>query len=262
MIDGRQAVLIWPTTANGDLTSPSDCHVHLAPAGRLTDDFAFPCAEWFLPPSSGSFDLWVEQGDLISAYQTSMRYIEGKGATSGARATEVLGPAGYVRSKAPVANDETLRLLSLTSPSFGFERRLNSNAARERVRVPAGQVLAGIFTSAGDAIALTRPTTVKHGETVLLDPARPTKGVADLVLVVKRASGGEPMPRDLTVSLTQGASARAPDVLRIAQTRLFAVWYALPPTGGTISVQGEKMAVALAAGEVTTIRGQLGSLRK
>lgn len=70
------------------------------------------------------------------------------------------------------------------------------------------------------------------------------------------------MPRDLTVSLTQGASARAPDVLRIAQTRLFAVWYALPPTGGTISVQGEKMAVALAAGEVTTIRGQLGSLSK
>lgn len=263
VIDGNQALLVWPTDANGDLTSPSNCFVHLRNARQHTDDdFAFPCGKWFLPPALGWYDVWVEQGNLISPYQTAIGVGDTKGAGSGVQLTEPLAPAGYVRLTAPLDIDQTLRLLSLTSPSFGFERRLSSPAAREPVRFPEGRLLAGIFASDGNAIALTRPTDLKQGETVSVSPSRPAPGTADLLLVVKRADDERTIPPDLSVSLQQGQDVRPPDVLHIAQTRLFAAWYELTPTDGTITVDGETRGVPLAAGEVTTIRTQLGNFNE
>lgn len=260
VISGRQAVMVWPSDATGALQDPAKCEVHLVAAVRPMEEQIYPCGRWFLPVGAGSFDFWVEQGTNVSDSQRSMRYSDRPGASVGARASAPLTRGGHVRLATTIATEESARLLSLSSPGFGFERRVGRSATRARILMPAGTLIAGVFSGEGNAVSLTRPITLVAGGTALAAPEPPPPSVSDLLLVLRgyrRVDGA-----GLKVVMARENERRAPDVLRITQTRIFAIWYGLQPGEGRILVEGDGVAyqsdvLAFSPGKITTVRSDL-----
>ncbi|HYK03059.1 MAG TPA: hypothetical protein VE974_14960 [Thermoanaerobaculia bacterium] len=266
VIRGQQAVVIWPADEAGTLLDPAGCEVHLTPNDRLADDLVYPCGKWFQPPKAGRYDFWLEQGDEVSPSQSMFAYVPGANANNGFRSTAVLTPAGVIKPGAPLAADQTFRVVSLSSPGLGFERRLVARTAANGVRVPAGQVLGGIFDAQGNAVALARPADLGQGETLSLRAVKPKAGMSD-VLAVLRKHGKEDHVTASEIRLELGKTRRAPDVLRVTQTRVFAVWYGVPAGTARVQVAARNVAydgapVTLVANEVATVRGALVSPAK
>lgn len=260
VIEGRQAVMIWPSDASGVLQDPARCEVHLVAAAPPMEEQIYPCGRWFLPAGAGSFDFWVEQGTNISDSQRSMRYSDRPGASVGARATSPLTRGGHVRLASIITRDQSVRLLSLSSPGFGFERRVGASASRARILMPAGTFIAGVFSPEGNALSLTRPILLVAGATALATPQPPPPSVSDLLLVLRGYRRVD--EAGVKVTLTRESERRTPDVLRITQTRIFAIWYGLRPGEGKIFVEGDGVAyqsdrLTLSPGQITTVRSDL-----
>lgn len=256
VIDGKQAVLIWPADQSGSLLDPAGCAVHMIPGDAQDEHLTYPCGRWFLPPRPQRYDFWLEQGNRISATQTVLYYGGGPSKT-GFLIADRIGPAGFVRVNARPRAEETFRIISLQSPGSGFELSLKPAEIDSNVRVPAGPTLCGIFDASGNAVALSPEIEVLGGKTATSTPVAPTPGTADLLVVLTR--WGAERPRGVQVRLQQQTSSRAPDVFGETQSRVVAVWYGVPPGAyQTVITIGRNdpvvLPASLSADRVSTIR--------
>ena len=154
----------------------------------------------------------------------------------------------------------TLRLLSLSSPELGFERRVvGTDRFRTGILMPAGSLIVGVFNEAGEALELSAPLQLKPGTIIEAETRRQPPDRAALLIVLRGYSRAE--PGDIRATFTQGSEKHRPDVLRATKTRVFAIWYDLDPVAGHLALEGDgiqfESAVRLSAGEIKTLRSDL-----
>jgi hypothetical protein len=265
-INGRIALMFWPATESPGRLVPvpkNDCTVHFVLADDQARESVYPCGEWFQPPVPSRYVHWLEQGDSVS-YQSVVGYggdaFRGKGLIG----VDPMFPAGFVAidPKLKLEADQTFRIVSLKTQGERrmFDRRLSSmQARRATTRVPTGQVVSGIFDSAGRAVALSRPTVIAVGQVVRTAPARPSRGGDALVVV-----GRDPPMSKTTgcrASVVAGGKEQAPAVSIITKDRLLFIWYGIDPGAASLSVGcGEhriERLITFVSREIVTFRGEL-----
>jgi hypothetical protein len=134
-------------------------------------------------------------------------------------------PAGFVTVDVAVPADHIVKFLHLDAGGLGFSLRISSRNAGGRFAMPPGRVVAGIFNARDEAVAYSRPLSVKAGETTTFRVTPPDRG-SDLLVVLRKPPGHrDGPPLDLVV---KGAALKAPDVLVDQRSHVVAVWYALP----------------------------------
>jgi hypothetical protein len=264
VIDGTIALLLWPTTADARHTPlPAEgCNAHVAPADALTRELIFPCKNWFQPPGPGRYLVWLEQGTFVSV-QTFVLFDYVKFHGLGHTILMPMKPAGWLRVSAHAGHaEDTVRVLSLEPASKeprAFDRTLPASREDARLRVPAGPAIAGVFDSAGRALALSHPVKVPRGGEVTAAPQAPQSGSDVLLSLVRRKhAAGEPCRATLTLD---DGSQRAADAMLESWDRVVAVWYAANGEGGRIAVDcapsNYEKAVKLPPKSVLTIRDEL-----
>jgi hypothetical protein len=163
-IGGRIALAAIPRgTMQLDKRAP--CEVHLVPASYDTPEQVFPCNTWF-QPRVGRYLFWLEQGAFIS-YQSVINYGGEEFRRAGMLLSKPLFPAGQVEIRArTIPPGGTLRLLSLrTARAYRpFDRVLAATITARKFRVPAGDVIAGIFDRRGTRSPWRGPMPCRHGE--------------------------------------------------------------------------------------------------
>jgi hypothetical protein len=262
VINGKEALLIWPADQSGTLLDPDGCKVLMIPADEPAT-LTYPCGRWFLPPRPERYDYWLEQGNQISRSQNVLFYSGGR-STIGFRIADRIGPAGFVKVATAVGRDETFRIVSLASPA-GFELNLTSDEILSNVRIPAGPTLGGVFDSEGNAVALTKTVDVTEAGLVTLNPAAPAASTSDLLVVLDK--WGRNRPTNVRIELQLAKGNRAPDAFGETDGRVIAVWYGLPPGNARalITADGVESAilpVVLSAIRVATMRSQFPIRRK
>ncbi len=261
-INGLQGVMEVPAIRNARGESEpvrlSGCRVHLAPKAALHEHLSFPCNEWFLTPEEGTYQVWLATEDAVSSVQTILmaRKVPYRG--FGSVAIHDMEPAGFVTVDVPVPADHVLKFLHLDVRSLGFSLRVSSRDAGKRFAIPPGRVVAGIFNVRDEAVAYSRPLTVKVGETTTFHVTSPDRG-SDLVVVLRKPPGHrDGPPLDLLVS---GAAPRPPDVLMEQRSHVVAVWYGLLDERVTISAASPalelKRDIELRPRTVATLRAEL-----
>jgi hypothetical protein len=257
VIDGKEALLIWPADESGTLLDPTGCEIHLTPSGDLETHLTYPCGRWVAPPPQQRYNYWLEQGDRISGNKSVLFY-SGLASDRGFLIVSGMGPAGFVNVAAGLRERETFRIISFREPDRIFDLRLHENDRHPRIRVPAGLTIGGVFDEDGNAVALTKPIDVAVGKTATLDPAKPAAGTSDLVVILQKRGSSRPPKMQAAVSLSGGATCQ-PDLYRENESRLFAIWFGLPPGQASVTVTAtdkDKIArpVALRADRISTMR--------
>jgi hypothetical protein len=273
-INGRVALLYWPVLATDDSKEPkllprAGCRVHLIPQEDPAAEHRYACGTWFQPPV-GSYNAWLETADRISDPWTVI--YGGAPSKGGLAAVVPVHPAGHVGTPAgrSPANGEELRILSLDSHGTRnggriFERRVRQEEAGNPVLMPAGRLVVGRFDrKSGDAVALSRPTSLQAGGAVRIWPEPPADG-ADLLVVLRKPSRtGEAAGTMLSVD--DGERRRDADIC-IDGNRIIAIWYGIDARTVTVSFRAEKLTwpqreVRLAHRRVSTIRDRAERLPK
>lgn len=252
VINGKEALLIWPSDEENRLIDPAGCTVHMIPGDEPDGHLEYPCGRWFLPPRPGRYDIWTEQGNRLGG--PTVIYYGGGSASAGSRIAFSSQAAGFLRIAAPLREGQTFRIISLGNS--GFERRLRS-AELKTVRVPAGSALGGIFDAEGNALALTRAVDVNEGATAEMTPAAPASGTADVQIVLNK--WGAKRPANVQFELQTSKGNRPPDVRGETQSRVIAVWYGVPPGSvrAIVTAEGFESAVLpvdVSADRVSTVR--------
>ncbi|HEV7765613.1 MAG TPA: hypothetical protein VGQ76_11475 [Thermoanaerobaculia bacterium] len=253
VIDGKEALLIWPSDEQNRLIDPAGCTVHMIPGDEPEAHLEYPCGRWFLPPRPGRYDIWTEQENRLGG--PTVIYYGGGSASAGSRIAFSSQPAGFLRIAAPLREGQTFRIISLGDT--GFERRLRPAELRPTVRVPAGSTLGGIFDADGNALALTRAVEVNEASTVTMTPSAPAAGTGDLQIVLNK--WGAKRPSSVQFELQTPKGNRPPDVRGETQSRVIAVWYGVAPGSvrAVVTAEGFESAVLpvdLSADRVSTVR--------
>jgi hypothetical protein len=272
-VNGIGGVLFWPGdmfAANGEarpLPTASGCEARLVAYADLDRELAYPCGKWFVLPSPGRYEYWLETSGRITPTMGLLVY--GRKPFSGRGMASIIPvtPAGRIvippERKMPEA--EGLRLLSIDSPQrWGtrvFDRRVSAATAHTSVQMPEGHVVAGRFDrKTNDAIALSRPVEVTSGKTTTVWPRPPAE--SDVLLVLTKPPELQlNKPFAGRLSLDQ----RPPDVMLNAFDRIIAIWYGVAARHTTIAMQSDAAFMApqqvdLVRGKVTTIRSKVQRL--
>jgi hypothetical protein len=234
------------------------CRVYLAPKTALHEHLSFPCNEWFVTPAEGTYQLWLATEDAVSSPQTILMARDEPYRGFGSVAIHRMQPAGFVTVDVPVPADHIVKFLHLDAGGLGFFLQASSRNAGSRFAMPPGRVVAGIFNARDEAVAYSRPLSVKAGETTTFRVTPPDRG-SDLLVVLRKPPGHrDGPPLDLVVSDT---ALRAPDVLLEQRTYVVAVWYALSGERVTFSAVSPtlelKREVELRPHTVSTLRADL-----
>lgn len=256
LIDGKEALLIWPADESGTLLDPSGCEIHLTPAGDLETHLTYPCGQWIAPPPQQRYNYWLEQGNRISGNKSVLFY-SGLPSDRGFLLVSGLGPAGFVNIAARPRERETFRVVSFREPDRIFDLRLRPDEIQSRIRIPAGSTIGGIFDEEGNAIALTKPVEIIEGKTATLSPSQPAEGKSDLIVILQKRGSARPAKMKIDLSLA-AAGTRKPDFHRENETRLYAVWYGLSPNEGSVRItagnDNASLPVVLRANRISTMR--------
>jgi hypothetical protein len=265
-VEGRQGISFWPLwMIDGEErpVDPAGCVVHLVPPdvdARITH----ACGKWFAPPPD-RYSVWLEQGNRVSD-QTVINSGGTKFFDDGVVVVMTMNEAGFATIAADVAvnGDKTARLLTIEPSSAGFEKRLQPPEAHSTNRLPAGKAIAGVFGADGEALALSRPFTMKHGQTTVVTPRAPRSGT-DLMLVLGKRLGSpaDRMARSTRVSAVAGGDVHEPDVFYETNGRIVAIWYGMTARTAKLRMQsnlfrlGGETEIRLTPGTVTTVREEL-----
>jgi hypothetical protein len=247
VIDGKVALMFWPTDVDVTPLDPAGCNVHLVALERRDEELLFDCGVWF-QPAPGKYKAWLETEDhRISAVPNMVFYSGEKFEGRGMRALATVVPAGQIALREPAGKDLSLRLIQLQPASATkvlrriFDRRVRANAVTP-VLMPAGQVLAGVFDDrTGDARALTRPLTVQQGRLTYAAPALPAAGTDVLAVLQRPRLRTADAKFDVALTLRTGDSERRPDVYTDGADQLVAVWYGVPGETATLSARSEAL---------------------
>lgn len=261
-INGMQGVMEVPAIPNlrggSDPVRLPGCRVYLAHKSALHEHLSFPCSEWFRPPAEGAYQVWLATDDAVSSVQTILMARDVPYRGFGSVAIHDMEPAGFVTVDTAVPADHILKFLHLDVRGLGFSLRVSSKDAGKRFAIPPGRVVAGIFNSRDEAVAYSRPLTVKVGETTTFHVTTPDRG-SDLLVVLRKPPGHrDGPPLDLLVS---GGAPRAPDVLLEQRSHVVAVWYGLPDERVTLSAASPALElrrdIELRPRTVSTLRAEL-----
>jgi hypothetical protein len=121
------------------------------------------------------------------------------------------------------------RFLSYTRAPVVFERRSQLSRALAGVALPTGTGIAGVFSSDGQALAISRPFEVASGQRIQPTVAKPDVGT-DVFVVVSRTA----MDPDESLALLTGDRTRSADVLVRTQLRVYGIWYGQSGPGATL----------------------------
>lgn len=246
-VDGKLALSAWVIGDDpSEILDPTGYEVRLAPAGDLDQEIVYPAGHWFVP-SPGRYRMWMQGNGRISSATSTLLWRGGPFKERGMVTVERLVPAGRVRldSDRAVTAKQILRLLHLDShlmgphPQLEMSRRLIGEAAHRGDLMPEGRVLSALFDrESGDYLGVSRPVTVRHGETTVVDPQPPKAGTSHLVVLLERP---KVIPRldqyTLEARLRIGEEQRRPDLTIPTPSRLYAVWYDLPSGPARLSVE-------------------------
>jgi|GEM_PF-2666311 len=268
-IDGKPAILIWPFDVSHmeALDLPEGCQITIEPHDTAEFKYlTFPCGKWFVPPI-GRYDLWLDSPTLVSEHTMVFAFGGGKFQGFGSRSLHAVVPGGNIRfagAKIP-AGSESFRVLSLRDAWIPYERVLAPKQAWNGVNVPAGRVLAGFFSAAGDAVALSRPVPVTIAGRAVFTLSKPAVG-GDILLVINKVGPSEMSPRaGLQVVARSGEMSFPPDVLLDSRDDLVAVWYGRAERRIQISappLMPEERTVLITPGQVTTLRESVETLSR
>lgn len=259
LIDGVQADSFWP--ADPGQMEPRDCigcYVHLRPEYDSRVEIVLPCCEWHLPPRCHElFLVWLEQGSEVSRQGGLMSGSCKPGvAKRGNAVVAEMRPAGRVQLAEDLIlkPEESYRAISSSSNAF---TRLSyvTDTAHEGMLLPTGPVIGMIFSEKnkpGEYIAVSKPSPLKKGETVVLKPLPPAKGWADLTL---KLTGDTELLKKAVVRVTdESGTVHEPGFSAGRGRWSFLVFYHLPPGSLTIRVGGgawaEPEVVAAQGGQV------------
>lgn len=257
-INGRVAIMGWPDSGTTD-----GCTVHLTESADETREHSYACGVWFQPPV-GRYLFWIARGDEIS-FQSVVYYAGEPFRGAGSIFTKSLHSAGFVEldRKVELSPKWTFRLLSLqTIGSFRpFDRRIAASNARQRVAMPIGSALAGVFDERGRPVALTPPRRIEHGLTIAVHPDPPSG--AALLVVLNRFVRANAIPSCDPSLAINGEAQRAPDVNFSAFDRVVLVWYAVESSGNArLEVRCDSTPaflrdVSLSRGAIAMVRADL-----
>lgn len=268
-VDGKVATLVWPAkyrdAKTWNLLPVEGCVAYFVPRSDLDAVHSYPCGQW-VAPAPGWYKIWMETNGLISPAPLRLHYAGSKFQGNGLRAVAPVVPAGFIRLSDEVAvpRDQGLRLVSLRADGHfldwtpAFDRRVPD--PRQRVAMPAGVVLAGIFDrKSGDAVALARPADVGAGKSVVVRPAPPERH-SDVLVIFRRPT--LPARDAMRLQLTDARGARAPDAMLDAVDMVVAVWYGATGKRATVTFESERLMLrpvelTLTPKRVTTHRGEL-----
>jgi hypothetical protein len=261
-INGLQGVMFASAVQNArgdwDPVGLPGCRTYLAPKEALHEHLSYPCNEWFVPPAEGTYLVWLATQDAVSTNQTIFMSRDVPYRGFGSVAIHGLHPAGFVTVDVPVPADHIVKFLHLAAPGLGFSLRVSARDAAKRFPMPPGQVVAGIFNARDEAVAYSRPFSVKAGQTTTFHVTPPERG-SDLLVILRKPPGHrDGSPLDLIV---RGAAAKAPDVLLEQRSHVVAVWYGLTDERVTFSAASKtlelKRELQLRPGTISTLRTDL-----
>jgi hypothetical protein len=261
-IGGREGMLAFPADEKRQPIEPRNCVVRLAPTETPEQRFTYACGEWFLPPGPGAYRCWLEMDGRVSAVQTILR----EAADTPFRGTGFVVlhetvPAGYVSVSQKVPPGHTVRYLHLDQPGYGFSLRVPPDGAAKPSSIPPGRVMAGIFREDTDeAVAHSRPVVVEKGKTTDIRIDSPKDG-SDLLVMLRKPSG-TPLKTGAMPQVSHDKGLRDPDVLYESRNWFVALWYGLPATMVTLSLDAaglelKETKVQLAPQKIATIRRDL-----
>jgi hypothetical protein len=266
-VKGLQGVNFFPQAlVDGEprIVDPTGWTVYLVPSD-VNQRLSYDCGKWFAPPAADRYTVWLEQDQRISG-QTVLIYSASKFSGHGLVAVMPVESAGFAALSADtnVDDGQTVRFLSLEESSSGFDKRLQAREAKSVARLPEGRAMSGVFDSKGNALALSRPFTMKEGKTVSVTPTPPVDA-ADLMIILgkHRATAADRAKRKTSISAMIGEAPHAPDVMHETDGRIIAVWYGLTVNTATVTIASEifrlqARAIQLTVGKVTTVREELG----
>lgn len=266
-VDGRAAVLFWPKASpkhwNGELPSAKTCLVYVQRASDLTSEGAYPCGEWFVP-QLGQHRAWIESESWIS--ETPIMFYYGGGESQ--VGTRVLGPvipAATIRvlTSGHDFGGKKIRLLSLEeTEGFGFDRQAARDEAQRGIRFPAGKVLAAAFNERDEAIAISSPVNVPANHAAEISLSLRNSGSTVLAVFSRPLMAHGPVQGTPKVHLAIGTNTRDADIIFGTRSRVYAVWYGLPPATAKLRLVSadmalEPIALHLDGRSVVTIRQTL-----
>jgi hypothetical protein len=265
-VKGLQGVNFFPQAlVDGEprIMDPTGCTVYLVPSD-VNQRLGYDCGKWFAPPAADRYTVWLEQDQRISD-QTVLSYSGSKFSGHGLVTVMPLESAGFAALSADtkVGEGQTVRFLSLEESSSGFDKRLQPREAKSMTRLPEGRAMSGVFDSEGNALALSRPFTMKEGKTVSVTP-KPPVNAADLMIILGKhqATATQKAKRNTSMSAEVGETRRDPDVMYETDGRIIAIWYGLTANTATVTITSEifrlgARAIPLTVGRVITVREQL-----
>jgi hypothetical protein len=251
--------LFVQTTSGPESSVAGECKTFLVRLDKPAVETTHPCDQWFVPPG-GEYLLWVESKGQITG-STSPVIVPKVLLPGHGKVAVSLVPAGSIALKGDAhwPSGGTLRVVGAGNGPTGFERRIYDPARAETgFQVPTGVMLPGLFDPEGNAVALSRPTTVKKGERTVIDPRPPAIG-GDLLAIIDDSPKHDLRKQ---VAVLDGAlGKRQPDALSVTSSRLIAIWYAVPAGDWQLMIDGRassnKFPIHTTRGRVVTIRKQL-----
>ena len=272
-VNGVAGVLYWPGSAPTAPREPSTplptadgCAAHLVPETDPEQELRYPCGQWFAPPPD-RYRVWLETAGGISPTQNMLVFAGTPFRGSGLPAIAGIVPAGRIGVPADrsVAKTESVRLFSTrvkypwANSVRVFDRRLHSRV----VQMPAGDavVLGRFDRKTNDAIALSRPITIKGGQTQLVWPESPK--TSDVLVILRKPP--DLQLRRIPPSAELTLNGRKADVLVNGAERIIAVWYGIDAPRAKIAfesdaAQWQSREIRLTAGKVATIRSEVKPL--
>ncbi|HUR81098.1 MAG TPA: carboxypeptidase regulatory-like domain-containing protein [Thermoanaerobaculia bacterium] len=272
-VGGLAGVLYWPAIAPAGpgqtaqpLPSAQGCNAYLVPDANADEELRYPCGRWFAP-APGKYRVWLETADRISPTQNLLVYAGTPFRERGLAAVGPLVPSGGIGIPVghAVPKDESIRLFS-TRTSFWwsqsawvFDRRIHDRTAQ----MPAGDsVILGRFDrKTNDAIALSRPITIRAAATQRLWPVEPK--TSDVLVILRKPAAMQLRKPAPSARLT--IDGRDADVLVNGGDRIIAIWYGVDAPRAKIAFDSDgarwqAREIRLTAGKVATVRDEVKAL--
>lgn len=271
-VNGLAGVLYWPATmpVAGESVRPlplvEGCRAHLVSESDPEKELEHPCGKWFAPPV-GKYRVWLESDGSISPTQALLVFagtaFRGQG-LSALMPVAASGRIGIPPDRA-LPESESVRLFS-TRTTFPWAKsaRIFDRRLRDRVvQMPAGdRVILGRFDRrTNDAIALSRPVTIKARETQYVWPGEPT--TSDVLVILRKPPALQ--VRKTPPSAGLSLNGRKADVLVNGSDRIVAVWYGVDAPRAKIAFHSdaarwEAREIRLTPGRIATIRDEVQPL--
>ena len=234
------------------------CTVQFLKTDYKETESRYPCGQWFAP-EPGNHIVWLEGKHRISPMWTVVMVPAPPAKNELRMRMPMVDAATISVDPRDFPEKGTVRMVSLSQDNVAFERRIVSREqATNGVLMPAGKQFVATFGPDGRAIALAPIANLKVGDRYRFASAALGEHGAILALLDQPPEGRS--VRDATVTLRSSGVSIAPDALKIAQRRIYAVWYSVTPGDYNIDVAGlalENKRALVERGLVTTVRAEL-----